>query len=61
MRERVSLLGGRMTAGTTPRGGFRVEVEIPVDGSSADPARRGEQGEWRQDPTSGPDRSEGIA
>jgi len=61
MRERVSLLGGRMTAGPTPPGGFRVEVEIPVDGSSADPARRGGQGEWWPDPTSGPDRSEGIA
>jgi signal transduction histidine kinase len=32
MRERIGLLGGRMTAGPTPHGGFRVQVEIPVEG-----------------------------
>ena len=30
MRERINLLAGRMVAGPTPEGGFRVEVEIPV-------------------------------
>jgi signal transduction histidine kinase len=30
MRERVSLLDGRMVAGPTAEGGFRVEVEIPA-------------------------------
>ncbi len=31
MRERVSLLGGRMTAGPTSSGGFRVQVELPIE------------------------------
>lgn len=64
MRERVSLLGGRMTAGPTPPGGFRVQVETPIEWASVDPARRGGQDEWRPQPTSGPDApdaSEGSA
>jgi signal transduction histidine kinase len=61
MRERVSLLDGRMTAGPTPPGGFRVQVEIPIEWASVDPARRGGQDEWRPQPTSGPDASEGSA
>jgi signal transduction histidine kinase len=61
MRERVSLLDGRMTAGPTPPGGFRVQVEIPIKWASVDPARRGGQDEWRPQPTSGPDASEWSA
>ncbi|MFD5897828.1 MULTISPECIES: sensor histidine kinase [unclassified Streptomyces] len=30
MRERVGLLGGRLTAGPRPEGGFRVEARLPV-------------------------------
>ncbi|HET7181307.1 MAG TPA: histidine kinase [Candidatus Limnocylindrales bacterium] len=30
MRERVNLLGGQLTVGPTPEGGFRVHVEIPT-------------------------------
>ena len=37
MRERVGLLDGRMTAGPTPSGGFRVHVELPTDGVSSEP------------------------
>jgi signal transduction histidine kinase len=59
MRERVSLLDGRMTAGPTSSGGFRVQVEIPIGWASVDPARRGGQDEWRPQPTSGPDASAG--
>jgi signal transduction histidine kinase len=61
MRERVSLLDGRMTAGPTLPGGFRVEVQIPIEWASVDAARRGGQDEWRPQPTSGPDGSEGSA
>ncbi len=35
MRERVSALGGALTAGPAPGGGFTVRAEIPVAGSSA--------------------------
>ena len=40
MRERVGLLGGRMTAGATAAGGFTVEAELPDGTRSAmgDPA-----------------------
>jgi signal transduction histidine kinase len=31
MRERVALLGGTITAGATPGGGYRVSAEIPID------------------------------
>jgi signal transduction histidine kinase len=55
MRERVSLLDGRMTAGPTPSGGFRVQVEIPVESASVDLAQHGGQDEWQPQPASGPD------
>ena len=35
MRERVSLLGGRLRVGHQPGGGFSVRVELPLDGVSA--------------------------
>jgi signal transduction histidine kinase len=31
MRERATALGGIVEYGTGPRGGFRVEAEIPVE------------------------------
>jgi signal transduction histidine kinase len=30
MRERVSVLGGELTAGDAPDGGFRVVAELPL-------------------------------
>ncbi|TDC10975.1 sensor histidine kinase [Nonomuraea longispora] len=35
MRERVSALGGALTAGPVPDGGFAVRADIPVAGSTA--------------------------
>ncbi|SEU47900.1 sensor histidine kinase [Nonomuraea wenchangensis] len=35
MRERVSALGGALTAGPVPGGGFAVRADIPVAGSTA--------------------------
>lgn len=35
MRERVSTLGGALTAGPLPGGGFAVRADIPVAGSTA--------------------------
>ncbi|MFI6293286.1 sensor histidine kinase [Nonomuraea sp. NPDC050790] len=35
MRERVSALGGALTAGLRPGGGFAVRADIPVAGSTA--------------------------
>ncbi|MFI9556114.1 sensor histidine kinase [Nonomuraea endophytica] len=35
MRERVSALGGALTAGPNPGGGFAVRADIPVAGSAA--------------------------
>jgi signal transduction histidine kinase len=35
MRERVSALGGALTAGPIPGGGFAVRADIPVAGSTA--------------------------
>jgi signal transduction histidine kinase len=35
MRERVQLLGGRLTAGPGPSGGFTVRATLPVDGRAA--------------------------
>ncbi|MGW2148722.1 sensor histidine kinase [Nonomuraea bangladeshensis] len=35
MRERVSALGGTLTAGPLPGGGFAVRADIPVAGSTA--------------------------
>ena len=35
MRERVNLLGGQLTVGPTPEGGFRVHVEIPTKRADA--------------------------
>ena len=32
MRERVALIGGELTAGVRPDGGFRVEARLPVRG-----------------------------
>jgi signal transduction histidine kinase len=34
MRERAELHGGRLDAGPTPDGGFRVVAQVPVDGGS---------------------------
>lgn len=34
MRERVAALGGSLTAGPTPGGGFRVRLSIPVGGGA---------------------------
>ena len=34
MRERVALLGGALTAGATPGGGYRVAAEIPIEGAT---------------------------
>lgn len=61
MRERVGLLDGRMTAGPTPPGGFRVHVEIPVRAPMADPELRARQAEWQRAPANGPDPSGGGA
>jgi signal transduction histidine kinase len=30
MRERVALLGGSLSAGPTPAGGFTVSAELPL-------------------------------
>ena len=35
MAERVRLLGGTFSAGDGPRGGFRIDVSIPVKGTEA--------------------------
>lgn len=35
MRERVELLGGTLSAGAAPDGGFTVSVVLPLDGSPA--------------------------
>ncbi|AUH39979.1 sensor histidine kinase [Streptomyces sp. CMB-StM0423] len=37
MRERVAMLGGRMTAGETPDGGYEVAVLLLADDSADDP------------------------
>jgi signal transduction histidine kinase len=34
MRERVSMLGGRLAAGPTPGGGYRVAAEIPIESTT---------------------------
>lgn len=34
MRERVALLGGQLTAGARPQGGFRVYAELPLPATS---------------------------
>jgi signal transduction histidine kinase len=34
MRERVSALGGRLTAGPRAGGGFRVQAELPAAAAS---------------------------
>jgi signal transduction histidine kinase len=33
MRERLALLGGTLTAGAAPGGGFGITAEIPIDGA----------------------------
>jgi signal transduction histidine kinase len=35
MRERVAALGGELTTGPRPGGGFRVRASLPLDGSGA--------------------------
>jgi signal transduction histidine kinase len=35
MRERVELLGGSLSAGPAPGGGFAVSAVLPVGGSTA--------------------------
>lgn len=37
MRERASLLGGDLTAGPRPEGGFRVTARLPVPAKAATP------------------------
>ncbi len=61
MRERVGLLGGRMTAGPTPPGGFRVRVEIPMRASAADPGRQSRRDGWQAMPERTPNASGGGA
>jgi signal transduction histidine kinase len=34
MRQRATLLGGELTAGPGPDGGFQVPARLPVDGES---------------------------
>jgi signal transduction histidine kinase len=34
MRERVSLFGGELTAGSAPDGGFQVRARLPVQGAA---------------------------
>ncbi|MBI5920639.1 MAG: hypothetical protein HY847_03195 [Betaproteobacteria bacterium] len=34
MRERMMALGGRVSAGKRPEGGFRVKIELPLSGES---------------------------
>jgi signal transduction histidine kinase len=36
MRERATLLGGELTAGPRPGGGYRVAARLPVPGSASD-------------------------
>jgi signal transduction histidine kinase len=33
MRERVALLGGTLSLGAGPQGGFRVDAELPIEGA----------------------------
>jgi signal transduction histidine kinase len=61
MRERVGMLEGRMSAGPTPEGGFRVRVEIPVRAPTADPDLQAAGNEWLPGPASGPDAAGGRA
>ena len=61
MRERVSLLDGRIAAGPTPQGGFRVEVAIPVRAPMADPEVRARPGEWQPVPPKESEVAEGGA
>ena len=35
MRERALLLGGSLSAGPLPEGGFRVEAHLPIGGGPA--------------------------
>lgn len=35
MRERATLLGGRLLAGPRPRGGYLVRAELPIDGDAS--------------------------
>ncbi|MET7712439.1 sensor histidine kinase [Streptomyces sp. NPDC005407] len=44
LRERLSAAGGSLVAGPSPRGGFRVSAELPVDAvRDAEPVRPAEQ------------------
>lgn len=36
MRERAALVGGTLDAGPVPGGGWRVRLQVPVDGASVD-------------------------
>jgi two-component system, NarL family, sensor histidine kinase DesK len=44
LRERLSAAGGSLVAGPSPRGGFRLSAELPVDAvRDAEPVRPAEQ------------------
>lgn len=40
LRERTAALGGSLTAGSGPRGGYRLRVDIPVPGTDVDGVTR---------------------
>ncbi len=54
MRERVALLGGRMSAGPTQEGGFVVRVEIPERFAAAGPPATGRDREGDVSPAGRP-------
>lgn len=49
MRERAAALGGSVTAGATPEGGFRVRALLPLDGEATPEPARPEPGKAGND------------